>query len=451
MYDLIIIGAGPAGYYAAEFAGKSGLSVSLIEKEYLGGVCLNQGCIPTKALLYCSKLYYLAKNSQKFGIKAENVEFDLQTAMIRKQKIVETLRKGIEFSLKKNKVNIINGIGKIIGKGKDIFKVKVNNEILETKNLFIATGSKPIIPNIEGINKPFVVTNKEILNINFIPSSLVIIGGGAIGLEFAVFFSELGSHVSVVEMLSDIGGKLDKEISLILKKELEKKGIEFFLNSKVVKIGENEVIIESDKNQNKISCNLVLVSIGRKPDFEGLGLENIGNVEIINGAIKTNSNLATNIMGLWAAGDVNGVSMLAHTAYREARVCIENILGKDSFVNYNAIPSVIFTHPEVAYVGFTKENALKEGINAIEVKLPNTYNGRYIAETDMERGITKAVIDSKDKKIIGIHMIGGNCSEMIYGAASMIENNMKAEDVSKIVFPHPTVSEIIKDTIMLYE
>ena len=447
MYDLIILGAGPAGYYAAEKASEAGMSVVLIEKSFLGGVCLNEGCIPSKTLLFSSKLLKQAKNSENFGVIASDVSFNMSMVISRKEKIVSTLRNGIAFTLKKNSVVVESGSGFILPKQNDVFNIRVGERIIEAQRLLICTGSEPLVPPIPGAQQPFVVTNKEILNSRSIPKNLVVIGGGAIGLEMACFFAEAGSAVTVVELLPSIAGNIDNEISQLLKKELEKTGIRFLLTARVMEIGDKSVVVESDGARSAVPADIVLMSVGRRPMTQGFGLENLG-VILEKNAVKTDEKGRTNISGVWAAGDVNGVSMLAHTAYREAQVCIDDMAGKNSAVNYDAIPLVIYTHPEVACVGLTEEEAGRRGLSVVASKLPLSYNGRFCAENEGGRGTCKAVIDKSTKTLVGLHMIGGNCSEMIFGAAAMVENKQTVEDIRKIVFPHPTVSEIIKDTVM---
>jgi dihydrolipoamide dehydrogenase len=447
MYDLIIVGAGPAGYYAAEKAGEAGMSVALIEKSLLGGVCLNEGCVPSKTLLYSAKLYKQAKNSQAFGITATDVSLDMSAIISRKDKVVSALRSGLAFTLKKCNVVMVNGAGFILPPRNNIFNVQVKDKILEAGRLMVCTGSRPILPPIPGVQQPFVVTNTEILNSRSAPKNLAVIGGGAIGLEMACFFAEAGSSVTVVELLPSIAGTIDNEISQLLKRELEKTGVRFLLDSRAVEIGDKTVTVESNGGRSVIPADMVLISAGRKPITQRFGIENLGMV-IENNAIKTDEKGRTNIKGVWAAGDVNGKSMLAHTAYREAQACIDDMAGKTSGVNYDAIPLVIYTHPEVACVGLTEEEAKRRGISVVTSKLPLSFNGRYCAENEGNKGLCKAVIDKSTKTLVGLHMVGGNCSEMIFGAAAMVENRQTVEDINKIVFPHPTVSEIVKDTVM---
>jgi dihydrolipoamide dehydrogenase len=450
VYDLIIIGGGPAGYLAAERAGHAGLNTLLIEKRFVGGVCLNEGCVPSKALLYSAKIFDGAKHGEKYGITASDVTLNHEAVVQRKNKVVNTLVSGIKAKLKKNKVTLAEGFGEIQGRGSEGYEVKANNEIYTGKRLLIATGSMPVIPPIpgtkEGIEKGYVLTNREILDLKNLPASLVIVGGGVIGLEMASYFNSAGSKVTVIEMLDHIAGSTDSEISAILLKNYQKKGVDFKLGAKVVEIKEGSVIYEINGQKQSVSADKVLMSIGRRPVTEGIGLDKIG-VETERGRIKTDEKGKTNIPEVYAAGDVNGLLMLAHKAYREAEVCVNNILGKKDIMRYNAIPSVIYTNPEVGCVGETEESAKQKGIEYEAVKISMMYSGRYVAENEGGDGICKVLIDKKHKKLIGVHMIGNYASEIIYGAALMIENEMRVEDVKELVFPHPTVSEILREAI----
>jgi dihydrolipoamide dehydrogenase len=312
----------------------------------------------------------------------------------------------------------------------------------------------PVIPPIpgtkEGLDKGFVLTNREILDLKEVPASLVIIGGGVIGLEMASYFNSAGSKVTVIEMLNHIAGYTDGEIAQILLKNYQKKGVEFKLGAKVVEIKDNAVVYEVNGEKTTVPADKVLMSIGRRPVTDSLGLEKIG-VELERGRIKTDERGKTNIPEVYAAGDVNGYSMLAHTAYREAEVVINNILGKKDIMRYHAIPSVIYTNPEVGGVGETEETAKQKGVDFESVKISMRYSGRYVAENEGGDGICKVLIDKKYKKIIGVHMIGNYASEIIYGAGLMIETEMRVEDIKELVFPHPTVCEIIREAIFELE
>ena len=449
-YDLIVIGGGPAGYLGAQRAANEGLKTLLIEGRRVGGVCLNEGCIPSKTLLHSAKIYDYARFSEKYGITAKEVEYDHGKVIKRKNKVVRILVAGVKSQLKAAKVSLVEGYASIKGKIPGGYLVGVNDDVYKASRLLIATGSTPIIPPMpgakEGMKEGRVLTNREILDLNQIPQSLVIVGGGVIGLEMASYYNSVGSKVTVIEMLDRIGGATDRDISTILLKKYQARGIDFKLEAKVVTIDGDKVIYEHGGQEVAVEADKVLMSVGRKPVTEGIGLETIG-VEVENGAIKTDERGLTNIPNVYAAGDVNGISLLAHTAYREAEVCINNMVGNRDLMSYNAIPSVIYTNPEVASVGETEETAKKKGIDIEGIKLPMRYSGRYLAENEGGNGICKIVVDKKTNSLLGVHMIGNPASEIIYGAALMIGKQMSIEDIKKLVFPHPTVAEIIREGI----
>jgi dihydrolipoamide dehydrogenase len=450
IYDLIVIGGGPGGYTAAERAGGAGLSVLLAEKRVLGGVCLNEGCIPSKTFLNSAKIADYAKNGGTYGVHAEGVKLEHPAVVKRKNRVVKKLVSGLEMKMKKNKVTVVNGEAVISGRTGDGFQVKVDGAVYTGKRLLIASGSVPAMPPIpgldEGYKKGIVLTNREILDIETIPENLVIIGGGVIGLEMASYFNSAGSRVTVVEMLDHIAGPTDREISDILLNNYKKKGIDFRLSAKVTEIKGNDVVFESSDGIHRVSGDNILISIGRKPDTKGLGLETIG-VETDRGRIVTDEFLRTNIPEVYAAGDVNGISMLAHTAYREAEVAVNNILGKRDRMRYFAVPSVIYTNPEVGSVGETTESARDKGLDVEIIKLPLAYSGRYVAETERGDGIVKVLVDKQYRTIRGLHIIGSYASEIIYGAAVMMETEMRVNDIREIVFPHPTVCEVIREAM----
>lgn len=449
IYDLIILGGGPAGYLAAERAGHANLKTMVIEKKALGGVCLNEGCIPSKTLLHSAKILDYANHSKKYGVTCSDVSYDHGKVIKRKNKVVKKLVAGVGFQMKRHHVEVIYGIGLIMGKSADGFEVSVGENTYTGTKLLIATGSEAIVPPIpgaaEGFEKGFVLTNKEILDLTEIPENLVIVGGGVIGLEMASYFNSAGSHVSVVEMLDHIAGPTDAEISTILLNNYKKKGVDFHLNCRVTAIGDESVTFSGSEGEVIIKADKVLLSIGRRPVIKGIGLENIG-VEA-DRAINTDQFGRTNITNVYAAGDVNGKSMLAHTAYREAEVCVNHMLGKRDVMRYSAIPSVIYTNPEVASVGETEESALEKGMDVQTVTLPMSYAGRYVAENEGGDGICKVVVDKKYNRLVGVHMIGNPASEIIFGAGLMIESEFKIDDIKELVFPHPTVSEIIREAL----
>lgn len=449
-FELIVIGGGPAGYLAAERAAHKGLSVLLIEKNQLGGVCLNEGCIPSKTLLNSAKALSYFSHANQYGITFEgSAKINQKSVVEKKNRVVRKLVGGVKLQLKNAGVTVLSGEAKIKERRSDGFVVSVDSDDFLGNNLILASGSAPVIPTIKGLNQAlssgFAVTNREILNQCELPDSLIIVGGGVIGLEMAQYFSTVGVVVTVVEMLDKIAANTDYEVSTILQKSLEKNGVVFCLGAKVIEISEDGIVYQKEGETVKISAQKVLLSIGRKPVIENLGLENIG-VEIERG-IKTDDCLKTNIDNLYACGDCNGKVMLAHTAYREAEVAVNNICNIPDKINYNAIPSIIYTNPEVACVGETEETAAQKGIDYLVAKLPMTYSGRYVAESLDQTGICKLIIDKTANCIIGAHVIGLYASELILAVSSLIDLKIDIERIKKLVFPHPTVGEIIKEVL----
>ncbi|MDR0928724.1 MAG: dihydrolipoyl dehydrogenase [Oscillospiraceae bacterium] len=450
-FDLIIIGGGPAGYLAGERAGAAGLSAAVIEKRALGGVCLNEGCIPSKAFLHSAKVYDYALHGDKYGVTAEDVAIDHAKVVKRKNKVVKLLVAGVAAGLKRHGAQVIKGEAVITGKTPEgLFAVRVGDAEYAAEKLLIATGSVPVVPPIpgvkEGLESGFVLTNREILDMTEVPGELVVIGGGVVGLEMACYFATIGCKVTVIEMLEKIAGATDAEISRILQKNLEKKGVSFRLGCKVTAVEAGAVTYEAQGQSQRVPAGKVLLSIGRKAFTEGLGLEALG-VNIERGAIVTDAQMRTNVPGIYAAGDVNGRSMLAHTAYRESEVAIHGMLGEADAMRYYAIPAVIYTTPEVATVGETEESALQKGFAVRTVTLPLRHSGRYMAEVEGGDGICKLVLDTANNRLIGVHLIGSYASEIIYGAAMMIETEMPPEAIKEIVFPHPTVCEVIREAL----
>jgi len=452
MYDLIILGGGPAGYNAAERAGHAGLKTLVIEERALGGVCLNEGCIPTKTLLYSAKIYDYAKHGKDYGVTFGSAEIDHAFVVNRKNGVVKQLVAGVGAKLKKSGVEVVKASAVIKERNAEGFVVTADGKEYVGKQLLIATGSSPALPPIDGLadslKEGFALTNREVLDLNAIPKTIVVVGGGVIGLEMASYFNSVGSKVYVVEMLDHIAGPVDRELSKLLQKDYAARGVEFILGARVTSIKNKAVTYEKDGKSVEIPADYALVSIGRRARTAGIGCENIG-LKLERGAIVTNEQGKTNVPGVWAAGDVNGKSMLAHTAYREGEVCINNILGKKDRVNYNSIPSVIYTNPEVASVGETTESAKEKGLDVDIQTVTLKYSGRYIAENEHGYGILKVITDKKHKNIVGLHMIGSYASEIIYGAAMMVETEMRVEDIQKLVFPHPTVCEVIRESMFM--
>lgn len=444
----MIIGGGPAGYVAAERAGHKGLNVLLFEKNKMGGVCLNEGCIPTKTLLYSAKTYENALHGDKYGVFGDNIRFDFGKIAARKDKVVRKLVAGVEGKMKSNHVTVVKGEAMIQGRSPKGVEVTSNGESYLGANLLICTGSEAFVPPIPGIVEAggIILTNREILALKEQPASMVIIGGGVIGMEFASFYNSLGTQVTVVEMLPEILGGLDFEISAMLRDIYAKKGITYHLNAKVVKVEGTNVIFEKDGVAQTVAGEKILVSVGRRAVTKGFGLENL-NVELTRGGIKVDEKMRTNVPGVFAAGDVTGFSLLAHTASREGEVVVNNLTGRADRMRYDAIPGVVYTNPEVAGVGLTEEAAQAKGIAYKVAKLPMAYAGRFVAENEGGSGLCKVLVGEKYGEVLGVHMLGNPCSEMIYGACMAIEQEMTLTEMEEVVFPHPTVSEIFKETI----
>jgi len=443
MYDLIVLGAGPGGYEAAVHAREIGKKVALIEKEYIGGVCLNTGCIPTKTLFHSAKSLQLCREAENYGIQAGKLKIDYEQICKRKKEVIALLAKGLEGKLKRSGVEMIRGEGHLTAKN----IVTVNNKSYKTKNILIATGSRPAVPPIEGIDHSKVLDSTAILELNKIPKSLAIIGAGAIGLEFAYFFNKMGTEVKIIEMLPNIAYQMDTNISSHLLKSLENDGIDFALNSKVTKIDKNGIsYTHGDGKTEIIQSELVLNSTGRKPNVENIGLDEVG-VFYDDKGVKTDLYGKTNISSVWACGDVTGRCLLAHAATREGIVAVNNMFGKRDIMRYKAIPNVIYTNPEVASVGMTEQVLQKERIDYKKNILSLNISGRFVAENGKKVGYVKVLTGSQYNEILGIHIIGEAASEMIYGVATFIEMEMRVDDIREIVFPHPTVSEAIKETI----
>ena len=449
MFDLAIIGGGPAGYVAAERAGAKGLKVVLFEKRDLGGVCLNEGCIPTKTLLYSAKVYDTAVHGDKYGVFAADATFDFGKIMGRKERVVRRLVAGVGAKMKAHGVQVVKGQAMIEGRSAEGVKITCNEEAYTATNLLVCTGSEAFVPPIPGLKEAgdAIMTNREVLALKEQPKSIVIIGGGVIGMEFASFYNSLGTQVTVVEMLPEILGGLDEELSAMLRGIYAKKGVTFNLSCKVTKIEGNVVTyVDSQDQEHTVEGEKILVSVGRRPVTAGFGLESLG-VELVRGGIKVDNKMRTNVPGVFAAGDVTGFSLLAHTASREGEVVVNNLTGVEDTMRYNAIPGVVYTNPEISGVGLTEKSAKEKGIDYKVATLPMAYAGRFVAENEGGNGVCKVLVGAKYGEVLGVHMLGNPSSEMIYGACMAIEAEMTLKELEQVVFPHPTVSEIFKETL----
>ncbi|CDE59528.1 dihydrolipoyl dehydrogenase [Parabacteroides sp. CAG:409] len=446
-YDVAIIGGGPAGYTAAEKAAKGGLSTVLFEKNALGGVCLNEGCVPTKTLLYSAKTYDQIKHASKYAVSAENPSFDYPKIIARKNKVVKKLTAGIRMKMKESGVEVIAGEAMIQGKtDEENILIQCAEQVYEAKNLLVCTGSESVIPPIPGVNETEYWTSREALQSKELPASLIIIGGGVIGMEFASFFNSMGTEVQVVEMLDKILGPMDKELSDMLQAEYAKRGVKFYLGHKVTGIHGQEVTVEKDGESFTLHGEKVLLSVGRRPVTKGFGLETLALEPYRNG-IKVNEYMQTSLPNVYACGDITAFSLLAHTAVSEAEVAIDHILGKARAMSYKAIPGVVYTNPEIAGVGKTEEELQACGTPYQVKKIPMAFSGRFVAENEMGNGVCKLIL-AEDGTLIGAHLLGNPASELIVIAGIAIEKGMKAEELTSFVFPHPTVGEILKEALL---
>jgi len=445
-YDIAIIGGGPAGYTAAERAAEGGLKTLLFERKAIGGVCLNEGCIPTKTLLYSAKTLDSIKGSDKYGILADkNPSFDMNKIISRKNKVVRKLTAGIRAKLKSAGVDVVEGSAVLSGEEHNVIHITCEGNTYTAERVLLCAGSETIIPPIPGLSDIAYWTSKEALEAVELPESLAIIGGGVIGIEFASFFNSMGVKVHVIEMMPEILGAMDKETSAMLRAEYTKKGVTFLLNTKVTAVSSNGIVVETDGATQTIETDRILVSVGRRATTKELGLE-VLNIALQKGGVKVNEFMQTSHPRVYAAGDITGFSMLAHTAVRESEIAVGHILGKQDAMNYDAVPGVVYTNPEIAGIGKTEEELTANGIPYRVLKLPMAYSGRFVAENEASNGLCKIIVD-KGERIIGCHILGNPASELIVLAAIAIENGDTVESFRQYIYPHPTVAEIIRETL----
>ncbi len=457
MYDVIVIGAGPAGYEAALLAARRGQQVVLFNGDKVGGVCLNEGCVPSKTLLHSAKTYLHAQNSSAFGVICDNISIDQAQVCKRKQKVVKKLVAGIKSQLKSAGVTIVDARAEIISVYPELI-VRADNNTYSGHKILIATGSTVAIPPIAGaveaLDQGFALTSREILDLTTIPESLTVIGGGVIGLEMAMYFASIGSEVTVIEMLDKVGGpSIDRELSETLAVELGKLGIKFILGGKVSKILSEQIEYQdADGAVQELRTEKVLLAAGRRSRGADVFAAELRDELQLNpqAPLSTDSSLHLQTSeyvfdNIYAIGDVNGQVMLAHTAYKEAAQAVAEICGEFvAEIDYQQIPAIIYTDPEVAWVGLTLEQAQTQGLDAVEFKLPMTYSGRYQAEVERGSGFVKLVYERESKRLLGCHILGSYASEIVAVAVTMLEQNYTLKQIAETVFPHPTVSEIIK-------
>ncbi len=444
MYDLVVIGAGPGGYEAAAHAARLGKKVALVEKRFVGGVCLNEGCIPTKTLLKTSKLLAECRHAAAYGIRLGEPMLDVPALLARKNRIVATLRRGVESMLKKSGVGVISGRARLSGPG----VVEVDGRKLEAAHILIATGSRPAVPPIPGIDSSAVLDSTALLDLAEIPGSVAVIGGGYIGLEFAAYLSAVGSRVAIFEMLPLVAAGCDGDVSLRLLHEARKSGVAVNLSCRVTRIDGRAVCYRDQEGlEGRFEADYILNATGREPVVEDIGLEQAG-IDFNAKGIRTSDTGRTNVPGVWACGDVTGRRLLAHAATREGIVAVNNMFGRPDRMRYEAVPAVIFTHPEAASVGHTEEELQARGIAYRKALTPMAMAGRFLIEHEKTSGFVKALVGAKHGEILGVHAVGDGASEFIMAAALMIETEMRAADVREVVFPHPTISEALKEAIV---
>ena len=443
-YFLAIIGGGPAGYTAAERASKAGKDVVLFEQIAVGGTCLNVGCIPTKSLLYGAKQYYNATHAQKYGVTAENVTFDFAAMQKRKTIVVRKLVAGIKQRLNNEHCTLVSGFAKVESRTDELVTISCNGETYEAENLMICTGSTNFVPPIPGIqDNEHVWDSTDALNATELPKSIIIVGGGVIGMEFATLYHELGIPVTVIEALPSILPNLDPEVVTILSDKYKKAGINILTETRVESINGGKVTA----NGVEYEADKILVSVGRRANLNGL--EALNDIELNRGAIVIDDFCKTNLPNVYACGDVTGKIMLAHVAARQAEVAVGRLLKQIPLqrIAYNAIPSVVYTNPEIASVGITESQAESMSIPVEVRKLPMTFSGRFMAENEGETGLCKMIIDAKNHSVLGVHMIGNPCSEFISAASFAVRMGYTVAEFQQVVFPHPTVSEILHEIL----
>lgn len=446
--DVVIIGGGPGGYVAAIKGAHLGLRVVLIEKDKLGGVCLNRGCIPTKALVSTAEMLNHLQRAEEFGIQVKDYSFDFPAIMKRKDLITQRLSFGVGQLMKANQIRVIRGEGQIIEPGTvEVLDAEGQKEIIKTRNIIIATGSKVMRLPIPGIDNEGVITSDDALSLSELPSKMIIIGGGVVGIEFAGIFNTLGVEVTVVEMLPRILLPIDEEIARRLAQLLKRKGIEILTDCKVKEIKKNhqnlEVLVSTTDGEKKLETEKVLLAAGRLPDLGGIDVQRLG-IELDGKAIKVDEKMKTNIPGIYAVGDVVGKIMLAHVASREGIVAVENIAGKEVLMDYRVVPNCVFSMPEVASVGLTEEEARKEDNNIKISKFPFMANGKALGMGETE-GMVKMIVNADTSELLGVHILGAHASDLIAEGTLALSLDATAFEIVNTIHAHPTLAETIAE------
>lgn len=441
--ELMIIGGGPGGYVAAIKAGQQGLKVTLVEKEDIGGTCLNRGCIPTKALLKSTLLFENDKSMKSYGITAKEIKYDFIKAMKWKERVINRLTGGVKSLLEKNGIQVINGFAEFTGAS----EVKVNGKPMMFDKAIIATGSIPVIPPIPGIDGDNVVFSRDALSMVNVPKNLVIIGGGVIGIELASVFKAAGSAVTIIEAFTRVLPALDSDLADDIEKVLKKKGIRIYTGAKATQILEDRVKVEIDGITQDIMCDKVLVVVGRTPCVEGIGLEKAG-IEFDRKGIRVNEYMETNIPGIYAVGDVVPTPQLAHVASKEGLVAVENILGGRRIINYNTVPYCVYTNPELASVGLTEEMARKQGLDFKVSVFPMMANSKAVVE-GVRDGFVKIIAGGKNDEVLGAHIMAPHACEMIQQVCISMTLKATIDELLEVIYPHPTMGEAMFEAALL--
>lgn len=443
VYDVVIIGGGPGGYMAAIRAAQLGGKVLLAEARELGGTCLNRGCIPTKAMVHSAEIYTKARQGETIGLNFTDLSLDFPGVARHRDEVVKTLVQGVEGLMQANAIEVARGKAEIMAPG----KVLLNQETVETKHIIIATGSRQGMPPIPGIDNPGVVDTDAILNSQTLPQSLLILGGGVVGVEFASIFASFGVKVTVVEMLPGLLSTMDSELGKRLSLCLRKAGVEILTNTRVSKISQVpqglSVDMEGNRGSTQVDVQQVLLAAGRVPDFGGLDLEGLGIDHSSRGGIQVDKTMATNVPGIWAIGDCVGNMMLAHVASHEGIVAAENIMGHEAKMDYRVVPACVFTQPEVASVGSSEDELKARKLEYKVAKFPFIANGKALAQRDLD-GMVKLVAGAGGE-ILGVHIIGPHASDLIAEGSVAVQKSMTPQELAGIIHAHPTLAEAIAE------